>query len=154
MTIWKPNPHIRVKVLGLAWRGDRLLAAPIGNSSGRVIGVRPLGGCIEFGETREDALRREFQEELGCGAAIAGPWHLFENIFEHEGNIGHEFVFAANIELSDGSFYGRDSVAYLEDDGAACSASWFSPLDLPAGVELYPRGLQALIQAGEISPRG
>jgi predicted NUDIX family NTP pyrophosphohydrolase len=152
MAIWKPKPFIRVKVLGLVWRGDELLAGEVEDSSGRVTGVRPLGGCVEFGETREAAIRREFQEELGCAVTVWGPWHSFENIFEHEGDIGHEYVFAANVELGDHSFYASSKVEYREDDGALCSASWFSPASLPAGVELYPAGILPLIQNGLIRP--
>lgn len=154
MAIWKPKPFIRVKVLGLAWRGDQLLAGEVENSEGRVTGVRPLGGCIEFGETREEALQREFQEELGCTAALTGPWHALENIFEHEGNIGHEFVFAANVRLGDPKVYAARRIDYLEDDGATCSAGWFSPARLPQGVSLYPEGLLALIASGAISRGG
>lgn len=151
MTIWKPKPYIRAKVLGLVWRDGRLLAAEIEDSSGAVKGVRPLGGCIEFGETRDAALRREFHEELGCAARVTGPWHVFENIFEHEGNIGHEFAFAANVELDDASLYRSEEIVYCEDDGLACRASWFSPTALPAGVELYPAGLLQAIKEGAVA---
>lgn len=29
MTVWRPSQQIRVKVIGLAWREDRLLAAEV-----------------------------------------------------------------------------------------------------------------------------
>jgi hypothetical protein len=65
MNTWRPAPRIRVKALGLHWRGDRLLAAEVLDDAGHVKGVRPLGGTVEFGETAEMAVIREFQEELG-----------------------------------------------------------------------------------------
>lgn len=152
MTIWKPSPFIRVKVIGLAWRGGRLLAAEVEGSSGRIKGVRPLGGCIEFGESREEALSRELREELGCGAVLTGPWHALENLYLHEGEVGHEYVFAANVRLDDPAIYTRDRIAFQEDNGLLCSAGWFPPLDLPQDVALYPHGLRPLIQAGVVSP--
>ena len=90
MTVWTPSPAIAVKVIGLAWRGRELLVAEVEQSDGRVKGVRPLGGSIEVGETREQALVREFAEELRCEVAVTGAWHAFENIYEHEGARGHE----------------------------------------------------------------
>lgn len=152
MAIWTPKTSIRVKVLGLVWRGDQLLAGEVEDSSGRVTGVRPLGGSIEFGETREEAIVREFAEELGCVATVNGPWHVFENIFEHEGNIGHEFMFAANVQLGDRDLYTSERITYLEDDGATCVAGWYSPTRLPQGVNLYPEGLLAMIQAKRVAP--
>src|SRR6187551_1612754 len=101
LTVWTPTPAVTVKVIGLAWRGAELLVAEVEESDGRVKGVRPLGGTIEFGETREAALAREFAEELGCAMSVVGPWHAFENIYRHEGATGHEFIFAANIRLGD-----------------------------------------------------
>lgn len=150
MTVWTPTPAIAVKVIGLAWRGEDLLVAEVEQSDGHVKGVRPLGGSIDFGETRETALEREFAEELGCTIAITGPWHAFENIYEHEGQLGHEFIFAATIGLGDDAIYRRDRFHYLEHEGSRCCAVWLDPLRLPTGVELYPTGLLQAIEEGRI----
>ena len=143
---------IAVKVIGLAWRGGELLVAEVEDSDGRIKGVRPLGGSIELGETREEALRREFAEELGCTVTVTGPWHAFENIYRHEGATGHEFIFAANLHLGDEDLYRRDRFHYLEHEGTRCCALWLAPLRLPPAVELYPAGLGRAIADGRIAP--
>jgi 8-oxo-dGTP pyrophosphatase MutT (NUDIX family) len=152
VTVWTPSRDIAVKVIGLAWRGDELLVAEVEESDGRVKGVRPLGGGIEFGETREAALKREFAEELRCDIAVVGPWHAFENIYEHEGQTGHEILFAAEVRLGDADIYRRDRFHYLEHEGTRCCAVWLAPLHLPPGVALYPDGLARAIEQGRLVP--
>ena len=146
MTIWRPSQQIRVKVIGLAWRKDQLLAAEVEDDRGRIKGVRPLGGAIEFGESREEALQREFQEELETDIRIVGPWHLLENIYEHHGATGHEYIFAADIKLAEASLYERDEIHYSELDETAATARWFGRDRLrDAGIDLYPTGLDKLL---------
>ncbi|MGO6817991.1 NUDIX hydrolase [Rhizobium brockwellii] len=146
MAIWRPSQQIRVKVIGLAWRKDQLLVAEVEDDSGRIKGVRPLGGAIEFGESREEALHREFTEELETDIRIVGPWHLLENIYEHHGAIGHEFIFAADIELANASLYERDEIHYSELDETAATARWFGRDSLrDVGIDLYPTGLDRLL---------
>ncbi|MBB2688708.1 MULTISPECIES: hypothetical protein [Rhizobium] len=40
MTVWRPPQQIRVKVIGLAWRQDRLLAAEVEDDGGRSEEIR------------------------------------------------------------------------------------------------------------------
>ncbi|AMB44617.1 NUDIX domain-containing protein [Methylobacterium sp. AMS5] len=145
MTTWRPPQQIRVKVIGLAWRGDALLAVEVLDDRGRIKGVRPPGGSVAFGETREQALDREFREELGCGVTITGLWTVFENLYRHEGALGHEIVFAADIRLHDAALYDRDLIRFSEDDGTACTARWLRPSALPDGAVLFPDGLAAAL---------
>ena len=70
MTPWRPSSTIRVKALGLHWRDGRLLASEVNRDDGTLKGVRPLGGTVEFGETWQDALIREYQEDK-CDTCIA-----------------------------------------------------------------------------------
>jgi len=142
MTTWRPAKSIKFKVVGLPIQDGRLLVADVPMDDGRIKGVRPLGGSIEFGETREEALAREFQEELGTRIKITGPWLVFENIYQHEDALGHEMVFAAEIELLDTALYERDDIIFSESDGNQCRARWFGrPALRASGLEIFPAGL-------------
>ena len=142
MTFWRPSDIIRVKVLGLIWRQSSFLAFEVYDDQGHVKGVRPLGGSIEFGETREQALHREFLEELNAKVTIVSSWRFFENIYVHEGAKGHEIVFIAKAEFVDGTYYQREKIEFTEDNGVVGTAGWFDPNDLKSrGVALYPDGL-------------
>ncbi|HEV2571207.1 MAG TPA: NUDIX domain-containing protein [Beijerinckiaceae bacterium] len=148
MTLWRPPSAIRVKVLGLVWRDKRLLAAEVETDTGLVKGVRPLGGSIEYGESREQALHREFREELGTAITIHGPWHVFENIYTHEGALGHEIVFAADVALADQALYQQDEIVFAEDNGLTWKARWVNLNELKAsGLALYPEGLADYLTA-------
>ena len=91
MTPWRPSSTIRVKALGLHWREGCLLASEVNRDDGTLKGVRPLGGTVEFGETWQDALIREFQEEIGVGIELIGDPIVLENIYSHHGLWGMKF---------------------------------------------------------------
>ncbi|MCP3394479.1 NUDIX hydrolase [Bradyrhizobium sp. CCGB12] len=147
MTTWRPHPHIRVVAIGLHWRDGRLLAAEVRDDAGRIKGVRPLGGEIEFGESWRAALVREFHEELGIGITITGEPLVMENIFVHEGSTGHEMMFIAAVAFPDGAFSDQERVDFREDNGEQIVARWFNlaDLDVEGGPSLYPTGLKDVL---------
>lgn len=143
MTIWRPHPHIRVKAIGLLWNGPRLLAAEVHNDDGDLKGVRPLGGSVEFGETWQAALKREFQEELGFEVQINSPPLVLESIYQHEGQMGHEVIFAADVSVKPDHTLPDKPISFREDNGMTCIARWFDLDDLDGdGPDLYPTGLK------------
>ncbi|WP_181706740.1 NUDIX hydrolase [Chthonobacter rhizosphaerae] len=149
MTAWTPPQSLRVKVLGLARRGNRYLVADVLRNDGTLKGVRPLGGSVEFGETRETALVREFAEELGAIATLQGGWAVIENIFDHEGAIGHEIIFVASVDLAGLPPPGPDGVIPFMEGDMPGRARWMSLSEVAtAGLAFYPTGLAALIESG------
>ena len=82
---------IRVRACGICFEQDKLLLV---NHSGITPGNfwAPPGGGIEFGQTAEEALKKEFAEETGltitCGKFLFGceflqhPLHAIEVFFE------------------------------------------------------------------------
>ena len=155
MTSWRPAPGIRLKALGLHWRGDRLLAAEVRNDAGRLKGVRPLGGTVEFGETAADAVIREFREELGLEITTRGAPVWMENRYTHEGQPGHEIIALFDIDIPAATCPADQRFAIIENGCTLCFAQWFalSDLDGPGQPRLYPDKLKTLLsQAGRGHP--
>ena len=82
--------RLRVRVCGLCWDGDKLLMANHSLASGASFWIPP-GGGLEYSETLEIALKREFLEETGLEIAplkfafgcefIKQPLHAIELFF-------------------------------------------------------------------------
>ena len=105
---------------------------------------RPLGGGIEFGERGEDALRREFREELGADLRDIRLLGFLENIFTYEGEPGHELALVYEASFVDSSLYSHDTFVVAESPEAP--GVWRRPESLAAaGVPLYPEGLDDLL---------
>jgi 8-oxo-dGTP pyrophosphatase MutT (NUDIX family) len=148
MTLWRPSSAIRVKALGLHWRDGCLLASEVNRDDGTLKGVRPQGGTVEFGETWQDALIREFQEEIGVGIELIGDPIVLENIYTHHGALGHEILFISEIIFSPNAYETVEFVEHFEDNGEPCVARWFDPVTLlEQGIALYPKGLLSQITA-------
>ncbi|MPZ48684.1 MAG: NUDIX domain-containing protein [Dehalococcoidia bacterium] len=140
--------HIRPLALVLFRRDDgAILVAPGFDPVKQQRFYRPLGGGIEFGESAEDAARREIHEELDAeidGLKLRGT---FENIFTYLGQQGHELIWLYEARFTDPAFYAQD-VIIADESGAKFDVHWIQSDIFEKGkAPLYPDGLLALIQA-------
>jgi ADP-ribose pyrophosphatase YjhB (NUDIX family) len=144
MSVWRPRQEVRPVAIGLLRDGDRLLVAEVPNDDGSVKGWRPLGGGIEFGETAEAALRREFREELGAEIEVTSPPTIFENLYDHAGHVGHEIIFAFPIRLVDQAV-AAERRFQIRDNDAVVWVEWIQTGRFQAGDVLLPVALGALL---------
>lgn len=104
-------------------------------------------------QTAQAAVIREFSEELGLEIRVLGAPRVMENLFHHEGAVGHEIIFLFDIALPSGSFETLESFVFHENNGEACVANWFDldDLDRDGAPALYPAGLKALLKGRSAS---
>jgi len=114
---------------------------------------RPLGGGIDYGETSEAAILREIEEELDAEVVNLKLVDVMENIFNYEGEQGHEIVFIFDGEFSDRSLYELDEIDAFEQE--IFKAKWRSLDDInKTGGRLVPDGLASLLNGDRLSPFG
>lgn len=147
-TYLSKNGKIRVLALAIFRHKDRILVFKGHDSQKNQDFYRPLGGGVEFGETTKQALRREIKEELR--ARISKPLLLgiAENIFEYEGEKGHEIIYLYETKFKDKSFYCKKKLdAYEgENDQIHFVPQWVKLSDIETEqIPLYPDGLLELL---------
>ncbi len=134
-------PRIRPLAICLFSRADKILVAEYFDRVKNEKFFRPVGGGIEFGEYASDAVARETFEELG--AAVRNVRYLFtlENLFEFNGERGHEIVLVHDGAFVDESLYARE-VLYGRDTNDEFEAYWKSLNEIRRDTRpLYPYGL-------------
>jgi ADP-ribose pyrophosphatase YjhB (NUDIX family) len=106
----------------------------------------PPGGGVKFGETSEEALRREIREELDTEIENPRLLDVIENIFTFNGRQGHEIVFVYDARLVDISLYSVDQFTGHESNGECYNVIW---LDLdtigPQTPPIYPEDLLEIV---------
>jgi len=109
---------------------------------------RPLGGGIEFGESSEETISREFQEEIGAQVSNQKYLGALENIFVFNGMPGHEIVLVYDGVLTESGLYEQAVIVGREANGEEVRAVWKDLDEFGAGKSiLYPDGLLNLLRA-------
>lgn len=138
--------HIRPIAICVFRNNDRILVFEGYDSIKNETYYRPLGGGIEFGESGDVAIRREIMEELH--SEIEGLKHLgfLENIFVHNGKMGHEIVMVYDGVLRTRRLYEQAEMEVEEANGERIRVVWKSLDEFGEGKSiLYPDGLLKLI---------
>ena len=86
-----------------------------------------VGGKINFNENLEDALKREFKEELNIDIKVGKFLGISENIFNYKGKNAHELVLFYDAYIDDKDYQEKYSVI---DDDSETEAMWIDINDL------------------------
>ena len=135
----------RPVAIAIIRRDDEILVVEVPDAVKGVVGWRPPGGTIEFGERGADTVVREIREEFGVELASTEYLGTVENIFSYLGATGHEIVRVYAAGFVDPAQYERDRFSCIESDGADFTCVWKPIADFRAGSRLYPEGLLELI---------
>ena len=130
--------EIRPIVLGIAIHDNKLLVNEGYDSKKNSTFYRCLGGGIEFGETSEIALRREFKEEIEVEIEIKDFLGISENIFVYEGKKAHELILFYKIEIPE-KYYQESYVQHEDATNTDVTAIWVDIEDFKnRSKTLYP----------------
>ena len=113
--------EIRPIALGLAIKNNKLLVSEGFDKVKNETFYRCLGGGIEFLEKSEEALKREFLEEINVDIIVKDFLGISENIFTYQGKKAHELILFYSIEISDKNY--QEEYKVIDDHGETI-AKW------------------------------
>ena len=129
--------EIRPVVLGISKKNNKILVSQGYDKKTGQTFYRCLGGGIEFLETSQEALKREYKEELNIDIEVGEFCGIAENIFEFEGNKAHELILFYYIKIKESDF--KEEYHMLEDGGEN-DAFWIDIEDFKSNNKiLYPQ---------------
>lgn len=138
---------IRAKAICIFRDGRRILVRDAFDPTKNELFYCPPGGGIEFGESSEEALRREIREELGTEIENPRLLGVLENIFIFNGEKGHEIVFIYDAQLVKRSLYDVDQFKGCESNSETFNAIWLDIDSIgPQTPPVYPNGILDLLK--------
>jgi len=144
----KKKPRIRPLALCVFRRDDKIFVSQGFDRLKDSTFFRPIGGAIEFGERGHETIVREVMEEIKAEVTDIHYLGTLENIFEHEGNPGHEIVLVYDGRFVDDKLNDDAIVVRGEDDNVMLFDAMWKPLDFfheDDTPPLYPDGLLDLL---------
>lgn len=130
--------------IALIKRADELLVFAVPDAMKGVVGWRPPGGTIEFGERGSETVVREIREEIGVDVIEPSYLGTVENIFTYMGTAAHELVRVYTVRFADPALYAKERFDCVEANGVPFICVWKPLADFRAGAALYPEGLLEL----------
>ncbi len=97
---------------------------------------RLIGGSVELGETHQEAIVREVDEELGARIVDLRHLGVVENIFRYNGELGHEIVALYSGTLDPAP--ADEGGTLVESDGSVVPVVWRPFEEDGMATPLYP----------------
>ncbi|MGM7669109.1 NUDIX hydrolase [Microbacterium sp. A93] len=105
---------------------------------------RLIGGSVELGETHSAAVQREVSEELSAAIRDLRYLGVVENIFQIDGEAGHEIVFVYTGRLDPEP--ASRGATLTESDGAVVPVVWRPFDDGAEQLPIYPAAVMRLLE--------
>lgn len=109
----KRNVIFQMRIAGLAFRNGHLL---VHRATHERIWTIP-GGRAEIGETSEQTLVREMEEELGVTAEVRRLLWSVENFFHYEGADFHEYGLYYLMDIPESFPFHEGDIVHRNEDG-------------------------------------
>jgi len=136
---------IRPKVVCILRRGASILLIRATDPEDNQSFLTPPGGGVQFGESLEQAIRRELHEELGVDVSEFERLGMLENFFRFDGQDEHELVYVFAVDATATSLLERDEFEITESNGERLPARWYDEREIAAsGLPVYPAGVMDL----------
>lgn len=89
-----------------------------------------VGGKVEFGEATDNAILREYKEEVGVDLQIDKLLALIENFFELRGDSWHQYIFFYQLRDDNNALEFFEGEREIEDNKDAIYR-WFDLSEIP-----------------------
>lgn len=143
--LWKTEDYVfSYRVAGICIRDGKVLLQTLVNEEGYAF----PGGHVAFGETNEQTLIREFDEEIGASITVGELRWVAEIFMPWGGRRFHQICLFYNVELdnadipADGTLMARES---LEGRAFDIEFRWI-PLDSIENILIYPTNAKDLLK--------
>ncbi|HSX24267.1 MAG TPA: NUDIX hydrolase [Candidatus Saccharimonadales bacterium] len=139
--------HIGVSVCGIIHDGEgNILLMKRGAKARDEQGRWDIcGGALEFGESIDEAMRREIKEELCTEALDMEFVHAYEAHREHQGNKTHWIALVHVVRVD-------PQTVKIGEPHKIDKIAWFTEATLPSPRHsMFPKALEAAKRAGVIT---
>jgi ADP-ribose pyrophosphatase YjhB (NUDIX family) len=138
--------HIRPIALGLLEHEGHIFVSDGADPKTHQPFCRFLGGGIDFGETSQAALAREFQEEIQAELTEIEYITCLDNIFTFNGKTKHELIQLFRARFVDAAFYQLDEIFPLVEGDSVTQAYWLKTQRVLTGeYRLVPESCLAFL---------
>lgn len=128
------------RVNGVMIKEGRVLLSKLRNDANWTT----VGGKVTFGETSEDAILREFREEMGSLVSVDRLLGVVEHFFDFKGKTFHQYLFVYKLKDTQNkiSVFEGDRQMADKPNGICC---WF-PIDELDTISIKPDCLRRFLK--------